>query len=268
MILRITLSLLLIQISASAVAQTANPDRNKPLEITADESMEWHRNDFYFKANKNVKAIQGTTTLLSEVLIAKYRDGKDGGMKIHTIQAAGSVQIISADSKAYGDKAIYEVDKGYTIMTGDNLRLTSDDQNVTARDKFEYWVNKGKLVATGKAKAQRLGDTLEADKIIATFKETKQGKRELQTLEAIGNVVITTPDEVLTGNKAIYNSSTNIAELHDNVKIKRGPNIVEGKKAQVNLATNVSKIFGSTQQNGRVRGVFYPGSKDISGQTQ
>ena len=48
----------------SALAQTSevvslNPDRKKPLEITADESLEWHRTEKYFKALKNVEAKQG-----------------------------------------------------------------------------------------------------------------------------------------------------------------------------------------------------------------
>ncbi len=250
----------------SALAQ--NPDSNKPLEITADDSLEWHRNELYFKAKKNVRASQGQTTLISDVITAKYRDNKDGGMKIYMIQANGNVEIISQQSKAYGDKATYDIDKGYAVMTGNNLRLISDDQNVTARDKFKYWVSAQKLEAIGAAKAVRLGDTLEADKIIAIFTKDTQGKQSLKTLEAIGNVVITTPEEVLTGEKATYDSKTNIAQLHENVKITRGPNIIEGVRAQVNLETNISKIFGDNGNDGgkksRVRGIFYPKSQNKS----
>ena len=67
---------------------------------------------------------------------------------------------------------------------------------------------------------------------------------------------------MLTGDRGIYQASTNIAELHDNVKITRGPNVLEGEKAQVNLETNVSKISGGSGETGRVRGVFYPGSEE------
>ncbi len=237
---------------------------SQPLEITAEDSLEWHRNELYFKANKNVHVTQGNTQLFSDILIAQYRDGKNGGMEIHTIKAGGNVRIISPQSKAYGDSAIYNVDKGFAVMKGRNLRLVSKDQTVTAHDKFRYWVNKGRLEAIGKAKAVRLGDQLEADKIIVTFKEDRHGKRTLKTLEALGNVVITTPDEVLTGELAIYQAATNIAEIHKNVRITRGPNILEGSRAQVNLETNISKIFGGDGKKGRVRGVFYPNSETIS----
>lgn len=237
-----------------------NPDRNEPLEVTADDSLEWNRTEFYFKAHNNVHAVQGDTTLISDVLTAKYRDGKKG-MDIHTLQADGHVKIISTQSKAYGDHATYKVDKGYAVMTGRNLRLISDGQTVTARDKFQYWVNSGRLEAIGNAVAVRLGDKIESDKLIATFAEDKQGNRTLKTLEAIGHVVITTPTETLTGELAVYHADTNIAKIHDNVKISRGPNVLEGDHAQVNLDTNISKIFGGNGDAGRVRGVFYPGSE-------
>ena len=262
--LKTTLSFCLILFFASVTrAQTAlNPDRDKPLEITADDSLEWHRTKLYFKAVKNVRVVQGDTTLLSDFLTAKYReDSKKKGMNIHTIQADGHVQIVAQQGKAYGDKAIYDIDKGYAVMTGENLRLISDGQNVTARDKFQYWVNDGKLEAIGNAVAVRLGDRLEADKITVVFTEDKRGKRILETLEATGHVKITTPTEILTGEKGIYKANTNIAQLLGQVKIMRGPNILEGKRAEVNLQTNVSKIFGGTEEGGRVRGVFYPGSE-------
>lgn len=250
----------LLFVSVPVCVWAQNPDRKKPLEITADESLEWHRTDLYFKARKNVKAMQGATTLYSDLLTAKYREGAEGGIDIHTIQADGAVRIISAQSKVHGDRAVYNVDKGYAVMTGRALRLVSDDQVVTARERFEYWTANGRLEAHGDAVAVRAGDKIESDKMIAVFDENKKtGKRVLKTLEAIGNVVITTPDEILTGNRAVYSARTNIAELLEGVVIVRGPNKLQGTRAEVNLETNISKIFGGVQEEGgRVRGVFYP----------
>ncbi len=263
----VCLFVFMLQQSFPVFAQNAgNPDQNKPLEITAEESLEWHRNELFFRAKKNVHAVQGETTLVSDVLTAQYTDEPGGGIKIYRIEAEGSVKIASEKSTAYGQKAVYDVEKGYAIMTGGNLRLTSDDQIVTARDKFEYWVNSGRLEAHGNARAVREGDELLANRMIAIFSEDRAGKRTLKSLEAIGNVVITTPDEVLKGDRAVYSAQSNVAELIDNVTVKRGPNVLEGSRAEVNLATNVSKMFGaqSTETDGRVRGVFYPGTQNKS----
>ncbi|MGH1404720.1 MAG: LptA/OstA family protein [Alphaproteobacteria bacterium] len=242
-----------------------NPDSDKPLEIVADEALEWHRNDLYFKAKKNVVAEQGSTTLKADLLTALYRNGEGGGIDIYRIQVDGHVKIIAQQNTAYGDNAVYDLDKGYAVLTGKNLRLLSEEQTVTARDKFQYWVTEGRLEAHGDAVAVRLGDKIEADKMIAVFTQNKSGKRVLKTLEAIGDVVITTPSEVLTGNRAMYRAESDQAELVENVTIRRGPNILQGSHAKVNLKTNVSKLFGgsaSGEEGGRVRGVFYPGSEE------
>lgn len=256
----------MVFLSLSVVVHDAfSADQDEPLEISADESLEWHRNDLYFQARKNVKVVQGDTTLRSRLLKALYRDGADGGVDIFKIHAEGGVRIISADNQVFGEQAVYNVDKGYAVITGGDLKLVSDDQTVTARDKFEYWVNDGRLEAHGDAFATREGDQIKSDKIIAIFTEGKGGKRVLKQLEAIGNVVITTPDEVLKGNRAIYKAETNIAEIKDDVVIVRGPNKLQGMRAEVNLNTNVSKIFGGTEgAGGRVSGVFFPGSEGKS----
>lgn len=256
--MRFALIVSLVLLSWGAHAQ--NPDSNKPLEITADQSLEWNRAELFFKARKNVVAKQGQTSLLASVLTAKYREAEESGIDIYSIQALGSVRIYSQNSKVYGDKAIYDLDRGYAVMTGNDLRLVSDDQTVHARDKFEYWVADGRLEAHGNAYAKRDGDKIEADKMIAIFiNDPKTGKRTLKSLEALGHVVITTPDEILKGNRAIYMAKTNIAELIDGVVIVRGPNKLQGSRAEVNLNTNISKIFGGDgDDGGRVRGVFYP----------
>ncbi|MDH5722612.1 MAG: ostA-like family protein [Alphaproteobacteria bacterium] len=235
---------------------------DRPIEITAKESLEWHRNEKFFQANVDVRVVQGETTLLSEVLTAKYRESENNSMDIHTITATGAiVQIVMQESKAFGQKAVYEVDKAYAVMTGDNLKLISPDQQVTARDELQYWVDQGRLKAVGNAVAIRADDKIEADTLIADFKEDKNGKRVLKSLQAVGNVVITTPEEILTGNNAVYNADTNIAEINENVKITKDQNVLEGSKAEVDLNTNISKMYGGvTQEGGRVRGVFYPGS--------
>lgn len=264
-----------------------NPDRNKPLEITAQESLEWHRNDLYFQAEKEVRAVQGETTIYCDKLIAKYRDSEKSNIDIYRIEAIGKVRVISAGSKVYGEKAVYNMDKGLVEMIGKNLRLISEDQNIKARDKFLYWVAEGRFEAIGEAVAVREGDKIEADKLTAIFTKGGVGQRALKSLEAVGNVMITTPEEVLTGEHAFYSVKTGIAEMNDNVRIMKGESFLEGARAQVNLNTNISKIFGArtdeavatdagdgveesivTQEEaetgkGRVRAVFYPKNMDM-----
>jgi len=241
-----------------------NPDRDQPLEITADETLEWHRNTRQYIARGNVIVKQGEVTIFADILTADYRETGVSAFEIFRLTADGNVRILSQGNTATGQRAVYDVDRGVAVMTGNNLSLRSPDQSVTARDSFEYWITEGRLKAIGAARVLRGEDILEADNVSARFTEDATGTRQLQNLGAEGNVKITTPTEILTGRRGTYTASTNIAALTGNVKIARGPNVLEGESAEVNLTTNVSKMKGNPAQGGRVRGVFYPGSEDDS----
>ena len=255
----------LICISPALAQDLPGGKSDAPLEITADDSLEWHRTEKTFIAKKNALAKQGETNIAAQTLTAHYREDAKGKIEIVKLTAEDQVIITSNDTTAYGKKAVYDLDSGLATMTGNNLKMTGPDQTVTAQDRFEYWINDSRLSAIGRAKVTRLEDTIEADTVSAIFTEDESGARVLHSMEAIGNVVITTPTEIITGSHGIYHSKTNIAELSGGVQIKRGPNILEGAKAQVNLNTNVSKMYGSAQNGGRVRGIFYPGSEEKPG---
>lgn len=253
--------------AAQNVAKKPSENSKEPIEITADNTLEWLRGDSRFVARGNAVAVQGPSSVAAQTLTADYREGQGGGIQIHTLKAEQNVVLSSKDSHAYGDVAVYSLDEGLATMTGQNLKMVSPDQSVTARDKFEYWVQEGRVNAIGDAVAVRPKpqgggeDKLRADKISAVLKDNAQGQRVLDTLEATGNVVITTPAEQATGQYGIYRSATNKAELKGNVVITRGPNVLKGDRAEVDFNTDTSKIFGSAKQGGRVSGTFYPGSK-------
>lgn len=243
----------------SVRAQTAG---SAPLEITADQTLEWHRLQHQYIARGNAVARQGDVSIAANTLTADYRDGNGSDFEIYRMTAEQNVHLSSRGNNAYGDHAIYEVDSGLAVMTGNNLRLTSPDQVVTARDRFEYHINSGRLNAIGNVRVDRAEDRIEADSMTAIFAGPPGQAQQLDRLEAHGNVVITTPTEVLRGERGHYDAATNRAEISGNVSISRGPNVLTGARAEVDLTTNVSRMFGSGDgQTGRVRGVFYPGSE-------
>ncbi len=244
----------------------AQGGKGVPLEITADKTLEWHRNENVFIAQGNANARQGTSNISADTLTASYREGAGKGIDIWQVTAEGGVVLTSGENKAYGEHAVYNIDDGLATMTGDNLRLLSGAQTVTAKESFEYQTKEGKLIATGRAKMikpkpQGGTDTLEADTITATLHNGTDGQREIETLEAEGGVIITTPEEIITGDYGIFHREANTAEITGNVIIQRGPNRLEGEKAQVDMNTNISRMFGSDSGNERIRGIFYPGTQ-------
>jgi lipopolysaccharide export system protein LptA len=238
-------------------------NNQEPIEISADHTLEWLQNKNQYVANGNVKAKQGDVTILAEKLIADYKDNNESGnIEIWQLTAQENVRIKNIDSTATGDYAVYNVETGLATLTGKNLKLTTPNQIITAQKTMEYHVNKGIAKAIGNAKIIREKNTLSAQVITANFSKDKNGKQTLSTAKASGGVKIKTPDETITGNSGIYNAKNNTAKISGNVKITRGPNTLEGYRAEVNLTTNVSKMFGSPNSGKRVKGVFFPSSKN------
>ena len=246
----------------SGGAAFAQENSGQPIEIEADDALEWDRENKSYTAKGNASAVQGDTSVKAQTLIADYRETEDSGNQIWRLTALSEVRLISPEGTAYGEKAVYLIDEARAEMTGRNLRLKSPDQLVTARDKFIYFTDENRFEAMGDVVVIRDEDTLRSDKVISFFKNNDEGQRVLDKLEAHGNVVIVTPEETLKGRVGTYDPDTEIAELVGNVSIERGPNLIQGNRATVNLKTNISRVFGAPKAGERVKGVFYPQNTD------
>ena len=86
----------------------------------------------------------------------------------------------------------------------------------------------------------------------------------IHRIEAQGEVVFITPEETAQGDSAIYNVKTDTIDLVGNVVLTRAQNILKGTTLNYNLATGRSVLNGGaaarTGGSGRVRGLFVPGS--------
>lgn len=252
-------------INLDANATTVTTGSAAPIEITADKTLEWHKDKLQYVARVNAMIKHGNTTVKADTITADYRADQKSSNSIYRLTGVGKVSIDDSGNVVNGDKLIYDMDTGLATMTGDNLTMTSPEQTVTAKDKFEYFAKDGKINAVGDAKLVRGNDTIYGDTLTAYLGDNGQGNKSVDRMDAVGNVKIMTPNETLTGNKANYNAKTDTAVITGNVKITRDKNILTGQRAEVDLGTNVSRLFGSSiedgQTGGRVRGVFYPGSE-------
>ncbi|MCK6418583.1 MAG: ostA-like family protein [Alphaproteobacteria bacterium] len=256
--LLITVFLILIPI----LSQAAPAKTSEPLEITAQESLEWKREEKLFRATGQARAQQGDATISAQSLTARYQNTDEKSFDIQMLEADGQVTITSRDNTITGDHGTYDIASGLAVITGKDLRLTAPDQTVTAQERFEYNTRAGRFDAYGDATIIRAEDTLKADKITAVLKTDAQGKRVLDTMTATGNVSITTPTETVRGATGTYNARQNTAELKGGVTITRGPNQLQGEWAEVDLNTNTSRLFAGPASQGRVRGIFYPGAQN------
>lgn len=229
-------------------------DRSRPIEINAEDGIEWRQSDKVYVARGKARAAQGDMTVHADVLTAHYRELAGGGTEIWRIEADGRVSIASPRQTAHGQKAVYDVGKGILVLTG-NVRLETETDRIVARDSLEYWERKNVAVARGKAVAIRGDRRLAADILQAHFKKDARGAAKVYEIEAFDNVVISSAEEIVRAEYGIYNVETGIANLIGSVKITRGDNQLNGARAQVNLNTGVSTLLGGGEG---VRGYLKP----------
>lgn len=234
-------------------------DSGAPVEISAKHSLEWNRKDKTYTAREDAIAKQGAFEVHARTLTAHYDDEK-GTTAISQLVAAGSVTIISPPYTAYGDQAVYNVDTGNAVLTGEGLRIATPAETLTAREKIEFFGRENRAVASGGAIARRATDTLSADTMEAFFQKDAAGKTALQKITATGNVTIRTAKETVTGSRGLYDATAGKAVLTGTVRIKQGENWLEGTRAVVDLKTGISQLFGNgnAATEGRVKGLFYP----------
>ena len=257
-----------------------NQESDEPIEIYAEEGIEWQRQNKSYVARGNARASRGTAAVRAEVLTAFYRPSPAGGTEIWRIDADGAVQLTSGNDLAFGDKAIYLVDEQRFTLTG-KVGLKTNQDSITADRSIEYWERDLVMVATGNAVAVRADRRLKADSLTMFLREDAGGDLSLSRADARGNVHVSTKSDIATGDCANYDLDRGLALLVGSVKITRGENQLNGDAAEVNLDTGISTLHGkstaaaasakspcakASQKQGRVQGLFIPGSEALPGQ--
>ncbi|MGE0719215.1 MAG: LptA/OstA family protein [Alphaproteobacteria bacterium] len=236
-----------------------------PLEVTAEDGIEWRRDEKVYVARGNARAARGDLSVTADVLTARYREDADGKIEVYSIEAEGNVRLASADSVVSGDRAVYDIDKAVLLVTGGNLRAETPKAVVTARDSLEYWDQRRVIVARGDAVAVEGDRRVEADRLTGYLRGADAAESGIYQVEAEGNVRLTTPAEIVRAAKAVYNLDKEIATLTGGVKITRGQNQLNGDSAEVNLKTGVSRLMGNPSAtgagDGRVHTLIIPDRK-------
>ncbi len=255
--------------AASQSLNFSSTSSQTPIEIFADNGIEWQQEKLIFIARGNARAVRGETTIYAQTLRAYYREGKGGSTEISRIDAETKVRIVTPTETSYSEKAVYDVDKGVLVMTGGRPKLISGLNRIEADGQLEYWERKQMAVARGNALAVRVekGKTkkIHADVLAAYFKKNKKGKSTIYRVEAFDNVRIITDKDKARADRSVYNVKSGIATLTGNVKISRAGSELNGCSAEVNMNTGVSTLYscGKAEGGKRVRGVLAP--KSVTG---
>ena len=86
------------------------------------------------------------------------------------------------------------------------------------------------------------------------------GQQKIKKLEARGNVVVTQKEQTATGDLGLFDMKTNTVTLSGNVVMTQGQNVLRGERLVVDLTNGVSRVESGKNGQGRVQGLFMPGS--------
>ena len=262
----VVLVIFFFQISAAAVAgglDLASGSKDMPIEITADNGIEWEKNKEILIASGNAKASRGGITVLAEVLRAYYRKKTTGGTDLYRLDAAGGVKIFSNTESMEGQTAVLDFEQAILKVDGKKVIYKAGPDTITANQQMEYWERQKMAVARGNAVAIHKDKTLRADVLKALLRKNKTGRSEVYIIEAFNNVLIVSDKDRLRSDSAIYKLDSGIVTLKGNVSIIRENNILNGDLAEINFKTGISKLLtvdsvGSRRGEKRVRGLIYP----------
>lgn len=250
-----------LSVAGGAFAQSLSlggEEGGGPVEIEADESLEWRSEEQEYVARGNAVIRRDGLEVRADILRAHYRELEDGGTEIYRASAEGNIEIETESGRAWADRAVYDLDQAVMVLTGEDLRLENEEGVVTARDSLEYWVDRQLAVARGDAAVTRGDDRVSGDVLTGQFAEDEQGEMKLSVVSAVGNVLVVTAEDRASGDEAIYDLDTNMATLGGNVRLNRGDNQLNGDFAEVDLDAGVSRLL-ARPGGGRVRGLLVPG---------
>ena len=157
------------------------------------------------------------------------------------------VPPLAALAMLAGAAAAQEADVG----DGDGGRAIE----ITA-DTLEVRQSENVAIFEGSVNAVQGTLVLNADMLTVYYREVEggQGNLGVSRIDAEGNVVISSPEETVKGERGIYNLDEGRIDLAGGVVLSSGNNVVQGEALTMDLESGVSRVSGAGGT--RVQGLF------------
>ncbi len=254
-----------------ADAQGIDLSRGGPVDVAANDGIEWRQADQVVIARGDARAVRAGTTVDADRLLARYRPAKGrgaqppaprgaasgaaapesalgGNSEIWRLEAEGNVRISTATDTARGDRAVYDIDQAVMVLTGRALSLNSAQQVITSRDSLEYWSARRMAVARGDALVvdRQENRRVRADTLVAYFLEDAPGT-------AGGAPAKPAPPPVRPaaaapgGREAPGAGRIDRVEAFGNVEIRTATEVVRGDRGVYSPATCMARLLGAVR---------------------
>ncbi|MBI3703604.1 MAG: LPS ABC transporter substrate-binding protein LptA [Rhizobiales bacterium] len=150
------------------------------------------------------------------------------------------------DQPVHIEAATLEVrDKEKQATFSGNVKVTQGDTGMRCQSLVVFYDQGGETGAGSSMKAATPGPG---------------GQQKIKKLEARGGVVVTQKEQTATGDLGLFDMRTNTVTLSGNVVMTQGQNVLRGERLVVDLTSGVSRVESGKNGQGRVQGLFMPGT--------
>lgn len=175
------------------------------------------------------------------------------GVSLHAQTASGPPNALQGfsqnrDQPVHIEAATLEVrDKQKEATFSGDVRVKQGDTGLRCKSLVVFY--------------EQGGESSEKSKSLQAATPGPGGEQRIKRLEARGGVVVTQKDQTATGDLGIFDMKTNTVTLTGNpVVMTQGQNVLRGEKLVVDLTSGVSRVESNKGGQGRVQGLFQPGS--------
>lgn len=152
------------------------------------------------------------------------------------------------DQPVHIEAATLEVrDKDKLATFSGNVRVKQGDTSMRSKSLLVFYEQNDETDGKG-------------GKVMQAATPGPGGQQKIKRLEARGSVVVTQKDQTATGELGIFDMLTNTVTLTGNVVMTQGQNVLKGERLVVDLTSGVSRVESGKNGQGRVQGLFMPGS--------
>jgi lipopolysaccharide export system protein LptA len=168
------------------------------------------------------------------------------------VAAALSLAAATTAAQAEPASALF---KGFRSTSKDPINVDAQALEISEVDKQRISVFSGGVTI-------RRGDTVLKASTVKLFEELEPAKgNQFSRIEAAGEVTVTSGNQIVSGNNAVFNTRSNTIVLAGDVVLRQGSNRIAGDRLTIDLATGVARI--EQAKGGQIKGVFTPGSPGI-----
>jgi lipopolysaccharide export system protein LptA len=144
-------------------------------------------------------------------------------------------------------------DKQKEATFAGNVKVVQGDTTMTSKTLVVFYESSqsGQASASGQPAAAKAA--AKAAPPMQSSTPGPGGASSIKRLEARGDVKVTQKDQVVTGEKAVFDTKTNLITMHGGVVLTQGGNVLRGDRLLVDMTTGVSRV---ESDSGRVQGLF------------